>query len=301
MVSEINGNWGRPAALPHAPALYYSLGWHPVAGLSCASPGNCAATGKYQNPTSLRWRAYVVSQVHGVWKAPRTVVGLPALNGGAASDATSVSCASPGNCVAGGYYGTWGRSGTQPFVISEVNGTWQAANRLQGLSFNAHHPWAPGGPQFTEVTSVSCRSAGNCTAAGTALGFGSDGFVVRQVNGRWGTAIAVKTPTTTGKNQWIIQSVLLSCSSPGTCAVAGYYGDPFHENPYVATEERGTWGTARAEPNAPPFTEGKWVQFASLACAPHGGCVAGGSFGTGVDIPGQQDTQYTQAFLLTIG
>jgi hypothetical protein len=301
MISQINGVWGRPAALPHATVLYHSAGWHPVEGLSCASPGNCAATGKYQDPRSLRWRAYVASQVHGAWRAPRTVSGLPALNAGAASDATSVSCASPGNCVAGGYYQAWGRSHEQPFVISEVNGTWQAAIRLQDLSVNnPNQPFAPGGPRFNEVTSVSCSSAGNCTAAGTAVGFASDGFVAREVNGLWATAQAIKAPITTGNNQWIIQSVLLSCSSPGTCAVAGYYGDPFYENPYVVTEVNGTWATARADPNALPFIEGKWVQFGGLSCAPHAGCVAGGLFGTGVTIPGQQDTEYTQGFLLKI-
>jgi hypothetical protein len=71
---------------------------------------------------------------------------------------TSLSCAPPGNCSAGGLYGD--TSGHEhAFVASEVAGTWQAAVEVPGTAgLNA------GG--HAQVNSVSCGSAGNCRAGG---------------------------------------------------------------------------------------------------------------------------------------
>jgi hypothetical protein len=292
VVSQVDGAWGTARPLPGASMLYHRIGWYPMTALSCASPGNCVAAGAYQN-RSQRCPLYVVSQVHGFWRAPIRIPGMAAL--GPADfclhiDVTSVSCPSPGNCAVGGAYPT-GHGSHWPFVVSEVNGAWRAAAPVPGLN----HPGS-----FSEVTSVSCQSAGNCTAAGTAPGFGSGGFVVSEVGGTWRAAVALRAPATPGQHRWLMRSALLSCAAPGTCAVAGYFGDPGVNYPYVVTEVDGTWGTARVDPNARIFTKTRDVRFAALSCAPHGDCVAGGSFGTG-HMPLPQGGQYTKAFLLTIG
>ena len=74
-------------------------------------------------------------------------------SGGAAVN--SVSCASAGNCAAGGFYS----NGGQAFVASEVNGTWRAAIEVPGTA-----ALNQGGAARTD--SVSCGSAGNCSAGG---------------------------------------------------------------------------------------------------------------------------------------
>src|SRR6266851_2090754 len=78
------------------------------------------------------------------------------------------------------------------------------------------------------VSSVSCGSAGTCTAGGSytdGSGLGnSQGFVASQVNGRWGTAIEV--PGTAALNAGGNAGVTsVACASAGNCAAGGYYAD----------------------------------------------------------------------------
>ena len=86
------------------------------------------------------------------------VPGTAALNAGGNAGVYSVSCASAGNCAAGGFYRDISDN-YQVFVASEVNGTWKTAIEVPGTAaLNA------GGN--AAVYSVSCPSAGNCAAGG---------------------------------------------------------------------------------------------------------------------------------------
>jgi hypothetical protein len=139
--------------------------------------------------------------------------GTGALNADGNAHVTSVSCASAGNCAAGGRYKD--RHGRfQAFTASQRNGRWGAAIEVPGTVAGA------------EVLSVSCASAGNC-AAGGWFGDGSghtQAFVVGEQNGRWGTAIEV--PGTAALNAggfaWVGS---VSCTRPGPCAAGGVYSD----------------------------------------------------------------------------
>src|SRR5690349_17749576 len=62
----------------------------------------------------------------GTWGTAREVPGTAGLDQGGPAEALSVSCASAGNCSAGGIYAD-GPDVTQAFVAGEVNGTWHAA------------------------------------------------------------------------------------------------------------------------------------------------------------------------------
>src|SRR5215472_14787617 len=66
----------------------------------------------------------------GTWHTAIEVPGLGSLNKGAGREGgaqvSSLSCGSPGNCAAGGFYRD--RSGHgQAFVVSERNGVWGKA------------------------------------------------------------------------------------------------------------------------------------------------------------------------------
>jgi hypothetical protein len=61
----------------------------------------------------------VVSQANGTWGAAIEVPGTAALNRGGDAEIASVSCASPGNCSAGGHYTESSRN-RQAFVVSET-------------------------------------------------------------------------------------------------------------------------------------------------------------------------------------
>jgi len=95
----------------------------------------------------------------GSWGEAIEVPGTGKLNAGGNAYVNAVSCASPGNCAAGGTY-TDGSGYIQAFMASEVNGRWRPAIEVPGTGkLNKG-----GGP--ASVNSVSCASPGNCAAGG---------------------------------------------------------------------------------------------------------------------------------------
>jgi hypothetical protein len=163
-------------------------------------------------------QAASASPAAGSWGTAIEIPGTATLNAGGSASAASVSCASAGNCSIGGFY-TDGSGHDQAFVDSQVNGKWNTAIQMPGTAaLNA------GGSAL--VTSVSCRSAGNCTAGGSYYDRSTHGqaFVDSQVNGKWNTAIEVPGTATLNMGGGAgVNSV--SCGTAGKCSVAGYYTD----------------------------------------------------------------------------
>ena len=69
----------------------------------------------------------------GIWGQAIKVPGSVRLNAGGNAAVNSVSCASAGNCAAGGSY-VDGSGQFQAFVASEVHGRWRAAVELPGTA-----------------------------------------------------------------------------------------------------------------------------------------------------------------------
>jgi hypothetical protein len=86
--------------------------------VSCASPGNCAAGGDYED-RSRRNQAWVEDEVAGTWRPAIEVPGTSILNAGGVAEILSVSCTSLGRCAAGGGYEDRSRS-SQALVADEV-------------------------------------------------------------------------------------------------------------------------------------------------------------------------------------
>ena len=149
VVSETNGRWGRPVEVPGLAALNAGAD-AAVYEVSCGPAGSCAAGGYYTDQ-HRDTQGFVAVEKNGVWGRAIEVPGLGALNTSGYGEVNSVSCASAGNCAAGGHYGGHG------FVASEKNGIWGRAMQVPGLR-------ALGGDAF--VGSMSCSAPGNC-AAGT--------------------------------------------------------------------------------------------------------------------------------------
>jgi hypothetical protein len=99
------------------------------------------------------------SEKNGVWGKAIEVPGLAALAGPHGAELGSVSCASAGNCAAGGSYNA-GHAGDRGFVVNEKNGVWGKAIEVPGLSSLNR------GGNAT-VNSVSCASPSSCTAGGS--------------------------------------------------------------------------------------------------------------------------------------
>jgi hypothetical protein len=171
VASEMNGTWHTAREVPGTAALNQG-GFAQVNSVSCASAGNCAAAGVYTD-SSHNSQAFVASAVNGAWHTAIEVPGTAALNQRGNAQALSVSCASAGNCAAGGWY--TGNSGRQAFVTSAVNGTWHTAIEVPGTA-----ALNQGGNAL--VDTVSCAMAGNCAAGGwyTDSSQHTQAFVVNQ-------------------------------------------------------------------------------------------------------------------------
>jgi len=154
VANERNGTWGKAIAVPGLSSLTTAGGR--VYSVSCTSAGSCAAGGGYIDRHG-HGQGFVVSKQNGTWQKAIEIPGLGALNAGGTAKVWSVSCGSPGNCVAGGNYQD--RQGNQQgFVVSEQNGTWSSAIEVPGLSsLNAG---------VAQVWSVSCGTGSTCIAGG---------------------------------------------------------------------------------------------------------------------------------------
>jgi IstB-like ATP binding protein len=184
VVDEWHGWWGKAMEVPGVAALSVG-GSSEITSLSCSSPGYCGAGGAYGNSTGEG--VFVVSQEHGIWGRAQPIA-LPAAGQNGLS---SLSCGAAGDCVAGGVDEGEGCCFGHGSVVTEVNGTWHAAQQDSGL--------APLGAATDFVDSVSCGSASRCTAGGSYYTnpgpAGSPGvaFAVGEKNGVWGSAHAFAT------------------------------------------------------------------------------------------------------------
>ena len=119
-----------------------------VAAASLAGGSAAASTG-----------AVAASPGSHVWGTAQEVPGTAALNRGGQAAIASVSCASAGNCSAGGFY-LDSSSRQQAFVVSQTGGTWGTAIEVPGTAAlnrggNAH------------IGALSCAAVGNCGAGGS--------------------------------------------------------------------------------------------------------------------------------------
>ena len=208
----------------------------------------------------------------GAWGKAESVPGMAGLNAGGDAQVDSLSCSSAGNCSAGGDYED--ASGHyQAFVVNEASGTWGKAEEVPGTAaLNA------GGN--AEVDSLSCSSAGNCSAGGyyDDASDHTQAFVVNETGGTWGKAEEV--PGTAALNADGYAAVdSLSCSSGGNCSAGGSYSDASdHNQAFVVNETSGTWGEAEEVPGTAALNADGGAAVYSLSCSSAGNCSAGGYY-----------------------
>jgi hypothetical protein len=129
-----------------------------ASSVSCATSGNCSATGSYHD-ANFTSQAFVVDRSGGSWGTAQEVPGTASLNqGNSGAAAATVSCGAAGDCSLGGYY-TDASGHKQAFVASETGSAWGAAQEVPGTA--ALNVGGAGG-----TDSVSCGSAGNCSTGG---------------------------------------------------------------------------------------------------------------------------------------
>jgi len=293
-VTQTDGVWGDPTGFFGIFDGLDRADFASVAAVSCGSAENCSAGGAFTfirpGPVGPGRKVYVVTQSSGVWGLPPLVVpGSVELAVSEFASLLSLSCASPGNCTAGGWYGS-AVGQNQGFVVSQINGVWDDAIPLPGLQ--ALNVFAN-----AQVLSVSCAGPGNCSAGGyfTAPG-GGQAFVASQVGGVWGNATQV--PGMTGLNVGgDAQVSSLSCASPGNCTAGGFYRNGDGAQGFVVSQSNGVWGAAVPVPGLVELNSGNSAQVLSVSCAEAGACSFAGYYS---NAPGPFVTS-DQGFVGSVG
>ncbi len=180
VATEKNGTWGTATTVPGLNALAAGA-FADVQAISCVTAGDCAASGTYQDGTvpGRDFQGWVATEKNGTWGSAIELPNLAALNTGKNVEGLVVSCASPGNCAAGGSFALThtDESNTNAFLDTEVNGAWGKATLVPGLSGLSA---LDQGSAFVE--NMSCPPAAPCTASGSFVDHsGHDqGFVISQ-------------------------------------------------------------------------------------------------------------------------
>jgi hypothetical protein len=277
LLTETAGTWsaGVEAALPaDAASSNQFVQW---GNLSCASAGNCTAVGLY-NPVGRPFQGLLLTETGGTWSA-----GVEAVPPVPDSDAwlNSVSCVSAGNCIAVGAYSDSSYI-SHGLLLTETGGSWapgvEAAQPADGANYGA------------EVDSVSCASAGNCTAVGlydiSYLGGPFDteirgkGLLLTETAGSWATGVEAALPANADSPDPVSATYppAVSCPSTGNCSVAGSYYDTSSGGlqGLLLNETAGGWasGVEALPPNAPVAGVPNPGGIDAVSCASPGNCGA---------------------------
>jgi hypothetical protein len=294
LLTETAGHWARGVeATVHAGAI---VTLHSV---SCASAGNCTAVGNtadsyYCGSCS---RGLVLTQKAGHWK--RGVA-----YGAQSADIFSVSCSSDGGCGAVGYdtYDDGGRNGTpsgNPLLLTKKKGRWRDE------SWKVVWP-GPGPGEAASLTSISCSSAGNCSAVGfSGLGideeYGPNGVLFTEKAGKWARGVIARPPKNAYSGYWNkrVDLFRISCSSPGNCGAIGtYYTHGNSEHWTLLTERAGKWrrGVAAA---LPPSVGPAQPVPSAVSCASPGNCTVVGGYSDDPEDVAVYGEDGTSGLLLT--
>jgi hypothetical protein len=270
LVSEANGTWGPGREVPGLDAINH--GSAEVDALSCASAGDCLATGGYVDANG-NTQVFVAEEQGGRWGDAQLLPGLAFLNRRGLAFARSASCAAPGDCdVVGSYLGSGGF--VQAYEAEESGGTWTGAQPVNGVpSLNMGNSGA---------TAVSCAAPGNCAVAGFYTAILPDSsrreqaFVADEAGGTW--RLAQPVPGVQAFNARNATVTALSCRAPGDCALAGFADDNAGQHAAFTDDEAGgTWRQAQVIGGS--GTVQAWIatEAHTVSCGSPGNCVAGGS------------------------
>jgi Kelch motif protein/galactose oxidase-like protein len=216
LLTESSGTW--TAAKATMPAGADSNPGVTLTSVSCAPTGECAAVGSYS--ASNNPQGVLLTESSGTW-GDGVEATLPADAGSQPGVAlSSVSCASAGNCGAVGSY--FDDSFNQHIVLlDESSGAW-------GDGVEATLPDNAGSsPGYAAVMSVSCASAGNCSAVGSYLDNGTpsnqQALMLSESDGTWQQGVEATLPADASPPPASPALYSVSCPSAGSCSAVGTY------------------------------------------------------------------------------
>jgi hypothetical protein len=237
-------------------------------GVACSAVGSCSAVGDYE---STLVDAAATTETSGKWSQaaevePPEPAGVAAL--------TSVSCASPGNCVAAGYYSYNEDGEFAPMIATETGGVWAKAEAVE-LPANAAVEKDFLG-QSSLLGSIACDPAGSCTAGGEYFLESPReqvAMTVTKSGGKWKATELQATAHADAADGAELSSI--SCPASGECmAVGGYRSE---SDGLQALVTAGEAGGVFATPTELAVPHGA-VEFASgglplISCPASGSCL----------------------------
>lgn len=272
LVSEAGGHW-KPGVETTLPAAAATGNRQDVSlnSVSCSSAGNCSAVGSYTDSSGAE--ALLVTETEGTWGAGMKAA-LPSTATPDQQDAglQSVSCPSDGNCSAVGFYHD--SSGAGALAVTESAGEWQTGDEVT--------PPANVGTDAPEayLSSVSCASAGNCSAAGNYFDTSGNGpgFLVTETGGTWGTGVEASLPANAATTEQFVDLAGLSCASAGNCSAVGTYNTAVSDDAVLLTETDGVWSSGAKAVLPKNGAAQDQINLSGLSCPSAGDCVAVGEY-----------------------
>ena len=212
-----------------------------VSSVSCPTRTFCVAVGYYTTTAfnNTQVEGFTATLSAGTWSRA-VALALPAslVNDAAALD--SVSCPTSVYCLAAGTI-TTGLRTALPLTAVRSNGQWQVAEAPSMLPSTAQD-------QMLNM-SVSCPSAGNCAAVGTAYSFDHEnmsGLQWVESHGSWRRATITAVPSDADQGTGATLSSV-SCSVLGSCVAVGFYDRKFNDVAMQVTRQRGRWHAGIAD------------------------------------------------------
>lgn len=215
-----------------------------VTSVSCPAKNFCAAVGYYTGTGSNndQVHGFLATDAGGTWSRA-TIPPVPGGQSGA-SGLYSVSCPTTSYCVAVGSFGGAEIPGGMPFSVTYSNGKWQASSR----------PALPANLTADEIESmgVSCHSARDCVAVGTAynFSFGNDtGLQWIESRGRWGRLTTTLVPSAADRGTGA-DLASVSCSAATSCISVGFYVRHASNAPLQVVVSNGRWQRGLGVPHS---------------------------------------------------
>jgi hypothetical protein len=244
--------------------------WVQPSTVTCASTTSCVAVGNYLD-TSQHQEGLLLTWSGAIW----TVKEAPLPANAAANPnviLSSLSCPSPGTCVAGGTY-TDSSGNQQGLLLTWSGGSWTPAEVLLPANAAAN-------PQVG-MSSVSCPTNSGCVAVGgyTATSGLSQALLWWGLGRSW-TKVRPPLPANGVTNR---ESGLESvhCLADAPCVVTGYYSDSSGtyglEHGLLLTGSSSSWTAAEA----PQPSNATSVMIQRVTCAAISACFAAGNYWDG--------------------
>jgi hypothetical protein len=270
---ETDGVWDTPVEAPGAASLNPS-GIAFVGGLDCVSATTCVAGGDIINlpPATGPLVPFLIDEDNGVWAPMEEVPGIAALSPLGEAGLTALSCGAPGDCAGGGVY-LDASDNAQAYVINEVGGVWGSATELFATQ-------ELGSGVVSEVNSIACPSAGDCSAVGaySDVAGNTQPFVVDETDHVWSRAIEIPGVQALNDNDGATLTTI-SCSVAGACSAGGDYTDADgNSQAFLVNEANHAWTDPIEVPGTSTLNKGGMATIYQVSCSGDGSCGVQGSY-----------------------